>query len=267
MKVSDARLAGAKRIACDEKEIVPCTFFDLEPSEKMKYNTFRTRHRQLEAAINGMALDVRQRREKEVQEVFLDLISPFMEESGLKATSCFSYYGNNGNACQTVVDTCPYRLFEGNNPYDMTLGTILLFSTKPDSFSCTARLKYDRGLAARSPRTGIIYDMLGRVAKERTQDGFNFPIIKMDGFIKFASASMALPLMRLIKDVLERVGPEMDEISILYNEYMQYASRDSADESSGISVQHRIFKEAYERKLESSLAIAGYVEQKLTRIK
>ena len=108
--------------------------------------------------------------------------------------------------------------------------------------------------------------LLKKIVGEREQDGINIPIVSFKGdFVYFASSEFAIPLMGLVRDLLQKVGPEaMEELNILYGEYLNQRNR---GEVSDTAVQQKVFREAYEKKAETELVRAGFIEHKLRVVK
>ena len=99
-----------------------------------------------------------------------------------------------------------------------------------------------------------MYDLVRRFVEKAEQDGTSFPIVSFRGdFIDFASSDFAEPLIGLIKNILEKVGPEsMEELDVLHREYMNQWSR---GEFRDTNILKRVIKEAYERRLETELTL------------
>lgn len=263
MHVARAELVDVKRILSDETERMPCTFFSLDASERMKYNAFRGRHSDLASVVRRLDEEERKEREKEVKEMFLGLIGSHLNQSGIELTSCYAGYGLDK---KVFVETPYYALFRDNKPFDAAVRVVYWFSTQDETLSCTSNLDYRTGgVMVGSPERQMVYDLLRKVS-EGEQDGMKIPIISFKGdFIYFASTEFALTLMKSIKYLFERVGPEaMQELNVLYEEYM---NQRSCGEFSDTTVKQRVFREAYERKLETELLKARLIEQKLIRVK
>ncbi len=271
MQVSKAALIEVEHSITHEMESMPYTFFTLDASEKMKYNSFRGKQNDLERTIGQMRSEgkeikpkERQEREEEVQAMFVDLVKPHLEQSGLEALRCFAGYGENK---RTFIETPSYALFENNELFDVTVRVFYWFSTKDETLSCTSNLDYRaKGSIIKSPQRQMIYDLLRKVIAEKDQDGTIFPIVSFKGdFVYFASSELAMPLITLVKSIMEQVGPEaMQELNILYGEYMRQRSY---GEVSNTTIQLKVFREAYQRKIETELVRAGFIEHKLTRVK
>lgn len=271
MQISKAELVKVEHPITHEIEDMPYTFFSLDASEKVRYNAFREKHNDLEKTINQIRREggeikakERQKRENEVQEMFVELVKPYLNQVGLEAVRCFAYYGENK---KTFVETPYYVLFENNEPFEVALRVVDWFSTKDETLSCTSNLDYRaEGSIAKSPQRHMIYDLLRKYLGKKKQDGIDFPIVSFKGdLVYFASSEFAMPLIGLVRDILEKVGPEaMEELNLLYREY---TSQRSYGEFSNTTVQQKVFKEAYERKLETELVRAGFIEQKLMMVK
>lgn len=271
MKVSRAEFVEVEHPITHEIERMPYTFFSLDASEQMRYNDFRGKHNDLEKIIDLIRREgseikpkERQERENEVSNIFVELIESHLNQAGLEAVRCFAGYGKDK---KTFVETPYYVLFENQEPFDAAIRVVYWFSTKDETLSCTSNLDYRaEGSVAKSPQRHMVYDLLRRVVGERKPDETNFPIVSFKGaFVYFASSEFAVPLIKLVRDILEKVGPEaMEELNVLYMEYM---SQRSYGEVSNTVVQQRVFKEAYERKLETELVRAGFIEQRLIVVK
>ena len=258
MHVSSVELVGFKHPISQDIQSKPTTFFSLDASERMKYNAFRSQRNNLEALVEKRQAKGREIREKELQEMFFDLIQPHLEQSGLEASRCSIGYGEEK---ETFVGTSDYVLFKNNIPFDVSLRVVYWFSTKDETLSCTSNISYSgEGPTAKSPQSHLVHDLLNKVVSEREQDGTNFPLVSFRGdFIYFASAVFAIPLMNAIADIIKKVGPiAMEELSILYSEYKRTTTY---EETPNNSVRQRVFKEAYENKLETELIKAGLIDR------
>lgn len=271
MQVSKAELVNVEHSITHEIEGIPYTFFSLDASEKAKYNAFREKHNDLERTIDkirreGGEIKAKERQEREngVQEMFVELVKPYLNQVGLEAVRCFAGYGEDK---KTFVETPYYVLFENNEPFEAALRIVYWFSTKDETLSCTSNLDYRaEGSIAKSPQRHTVYDLLRKYLGERKQDGASFPIVSFRGdFVYFASSEFAMPLIGLVRDILEKVGPEeMKELNVLYTEYMKQKSYGSFCDT---AVEQRVFKEAYERKLETELVRSGFIKPKLMVVK
>jgi hypothetical protein len=129
-------------------------------------------------------------------------------------------------------------------------------------------LDYNEGSKSikKSPERHMTYDLLKRVLETSKQDGINFPITDFRGdFVYFASAEFAMPLIGLVRDILDKIGSEaIEDLNFLHSEYITQIRYGNISDT---SVQQRIFKEAYERKLEFELVKAGLIKPQLTTIK
>lgn len=273
MRVSKVELVDIERT---EHSIIhgegccPYTFFSLDASERMKYNAFRKIRNDFEMTIEkikdeGREIDSNERKlDEAVQEMFVELVRPYLEQSGLKVFRSLTGYGEDK---KMFIDTPYYVLFGNNEPFDAALRVAYWFSTKNETLLCTSKLDYrTNGPVAKSPERHVVYDLLKKVLGEREQNGINFPIVSFSGdFVYFASTDFAMPLIGLVRDILQKVGPEaIEELNVLYREYM---NQRSYGEISDTSVQQRVFKEAYERKSGIELVRVGFMDQKLIRVK
>src|SRR3989344_6773619 len=258
MQVSKIGLIQVEAGSTHKIESMPYTFFSLDASERRGYNAFRKKQNNLEKIIDQIRSggreigeDEREKKEKEVGDMFIELIRPYIERSGLEAAGCFAYYGKKE---ETLVTTPPYLLFKNNEPFDVAIEVIYRFSMKDETLVCTSNLSY----IAKYPPVQVFYDFLRKVFEERARDGTNLPITYLRGNgVYFASSDFAKPLIILVKALFENIGPEaIKELSALYRESMK-----NYGELSGTTVQPRVFKEAYERRLETELARAGFIEQ------
>ena len=71
------------------------TFFHLDASEQLKYNTFRLKRDSLEGILRDMPRDEQEKSEGELQEQFIALVRPYLEQVGLESFSCYAYYGDD----------------------------------------------------------------------------------------------------------------------------------------------------------------------------
>jgi len=96
----------------------------------------------------------------------------------------------------------------------------------------------------------------------RTQDGTSFPMIYFRGDgIYFASSTLALPFMIYISDILKKIGRgPFEELTTLYREYARHVR---LGEIANTKVKQKVFKEAYDHKLELTLIQTGLQSQKL----
>ncbi len=272
MRVSKVELVEAEYTLIYGREKLPWTFFSLDHAEQAKYNTFRQKHNDLEETIHRIRQEgkeikpeERQEQEREISSLFVKLIKPYLDQTGLEIVQCFAGYGEDK---KTLVETPYYVLFENKEPFDAAIRVVSWFSTKDETLSCMSNLDYRTasGSITKSPERRVTYDILKRVVGEKEQDGLHFPFVSFRGdFVYFASSAFAVDLIKLIRDILEKVGPgAMEELNVLYREYM---SQRSYGEVSNTTVQQRVFKEAYERKLETELRRTRFIEQKLTVVK
>lgn len=253
-----------------ERENIPYTFFSLDSFEKRRYHAFRARHNDLEMTIGqirskGSEINPqeRQEREKEVSNMFVELMKPHLALSELDAAACFAGYGKDK---KTMIETPYYTLFEDKEPFDAALRAIYWFSTKDENLSCKTYLDYrSEGPAQKCPQRQLVYHLLKKAIEKERSDGINFPLVSFKGdFVYFASSEFAMLLMGLVKDILEKIGSHaMQELNVLYTEYIKAKSQ---GEFSDTVVQQKVFQEAYERKVETELVRAGFIEQKLTLI-
>ncbi len=278
MQVSSVQLVETEGLSIYSDRKIPKTFFSLDAAEQMQYNAFRGKRDKLESRIielrqEGKELkrNERENGEEEIHELFSELIQSHLKRSGLTAASCFAGYGEDK---KTFVETPYYRLFNNADPFDVAIRVVYWFSTKDDTLSCTTNLDYQEGVSlGKSPKRQMVYDLLRKVVEEIKQDrpgikhdGTNFPITDFRGdFIYFASSEYAMPLIGFIRDILETVDPEaIRDLNFLYSEYMK---QKSYGEVSDTNIQQRVFREAYERKLETELVKAKFIGSKLTIVK
>ena len=261
MEVSRAELVNVKNPITDEIEQIPHTFFSLSASEKMQYNSFRIAQDTLEKKVNELRnkrKEIKKEDEKKIQEEFIKMIKPYFESTGLKVEYCFAGYGS---AKQALVQTPHYKLFEQDDPFDISFKLTYWFSTKNEELSCTSYLESHskRPLGCQQ----VVQDLLRKTVQEQKQDGISFPLTNFNGFIYFASTDFAIPLMRFIGNLLEKLGPEtMDELTTIHREYQNQIIYGEEE-----TVQGKVFKDAYERRVEEGLIKAKFIEPKLTIVK
>lgn len=271
MQVSEAKLIKVNSSSPHGPENRPYTFFSLSASEQMQYNTFRgerdnleRRMIQLREECGEIERSERNHQEKEIQELFLDLIKPHLEQLGLTVASSFAGYGEDK---KTFVETPYYHPFTDNGHSDFSIRIVYWFSTKDNTLSCTTNLDYREGVSlGKSPKRQMVYDLLRRAIDGKKQDGINFPIVNFGGdFVYFASAEFAIPLIGAVRDILDGIGPEaVGDLNFLHSEYMKQLSY---GEVSDTRIQQRVFREAYDRKLEFEMLKAGFTDQKLILVK
>ena len=259
MEVSRAELVEMKHLW--GLESLPHTFFSLDASEQKLYDSFRAKQNNLEKLThelknNGVGTEEREKGEKEVEKMFLELVSPYLQRQGLKALGCFTTYGND--ARKTYLIMPHYHLFQNNHPFNVFIEPKFLFSIDDENLSCESHLVYqskDDNICERY----VMYDLFERIIEGKRQDGINFPILSLRAdYLYFASTKFAMPLMSLIQNIFKKIGPDsMKELKILYNERLNQLRR---VQFSDTKLQQEVFKEAYENKLEKALRIYEFNE-------
>ena len=259
MEVSKAQLVEVEHSITHLKDTFPATFFSLDASEQMKYNAFRSQRNDLEKVLQGLPPQEQERKEKAVQDIFLDLTAPYLKQGGVEAARCFAYYGDDK---KTLLETPLYDVYE-DKPFSMGVQITYWFSTNDQELSCTSKLNYKA--KAEFPERTVVYDLLRKCGEQHQQDGTTFPLVKFKGdFMYFASTDFAVPLMSMLKVVLKKIGlPVLRELQILHDEYMRQRSYGQV---SNTSLQQKVFEDAYEQRFEIELLKAGLKQQKLVQV-
>ncbi len=254
-------VAWVEREAGNSKiQKLPHTFFELTPAEKVKYDSFRNKHSRLKNMVDAsptkmLGLKEREKREdgeREASEMFLDLVSPYFHKINLETTRSFTCYGKPR---QTIVEVPAYVLFESGKPFNSAIKFNFCFSTENEDLSCESEIAHthcQNYSGTIRPETFAVHELFESVIKGIKQDGVNFPMLSFSAFggslISFASTDFAVPLMTSIRTVLEKVEPEsMKELTTLYREYINQAMN---EESYTTKIRQKVFREAYENKLE-----------------
>lgn len=246
MKVSKVEWIEEELVRGREK--FPYTFFELDEYEQEEYDSFRGKHDFLRAMPKGKITPEKEKAEKEMSDNFLHLISPYFETRGLEATGSFTTYDKSR---KTYVFQPRYLLFENKKPFDSSLEFFHTFSTEDEDLSCKSHFVYHSNSAPKSLERSVVYDFIGKIIEGKKQDGMTFPIISRRGdFINFASTDFTAPLYFFIKNILMRTSPEtMKELRTLYQTYLNESNKDY----SGAKIKAKVFREAYERKLEEEI--------------
>gem|GEM_PF-3104018 len=270
MEVAKAELVETEHPLTKEKYQAPRTFFSLDANEQMQYNSFRVERDKR----NGLAREIREMDRKQGGEIeetvnnrFVELINPYLEQRGTEVARCFAAYGDSK---EVMVDSPVYKLFKGNNPFDVGVEISYTFFTQNETLSCSTRGSYvGNGNRTKTPARAVVHDLIERIIEGTEQDGIKKPIVKFRGdFLYFSSTDFALPLMGFIKDILGDIGPgAMEELTVLHAEYMREYNDRLDRERTEPSIKEKVFREAYERKVEIELVKAGFLEQKLISIK
>lgn len=256
MKVSKVQLIEEDKIM--DKVSNPHTFFSLDSSEQSIYQTFRAKHRELESVVKELKPEERLKREQEVENIFIELFNPYLAQSGLKSGECLIFYGGYH---KTLLETPHYVMFERNQPFNISLQLQYWFFTANENLHCSSNFvcntdtRYEPNSVILQRH--LVYDLLRKSIGDKKQDGIKNPITKFGGdFVYFASTDFSRGIMLLTRDILEKIGPEaIKELNVLYREYMDTcgSNRDSYDDK----IKQRVFKDAYEGKLEIELMTAG----------
>ncbi len=263
MDISRAAFVEVERPISKEKEQIPYTFFELDAAEQIAYNTFRVQRDSLEGVVRNLSAPERQRVEREVQQKFIDIIQPHFEELGMTIDYCCAYYGKDK---KTAVNTVGYRLFEESEPFNTAFKVDYWFSTKDETLSCTSNLHPLSPVGgSKSLSRGVMYDLLKRAVRELRTDGDDGPFFSFKGdFVYFASHRFAVPILDFLKRILFKIGPEsLEELKVLHQEYTQQRNRGDISDT---IIQQKVFRDAYERKLETELVKAGFKDHKLSLV-
>ena len=264
MEILGVDAIKAKSRITEQDYEIPYTFFGLDSSEQLKYNTFRVKHDKLTKSNNkrkdkGIGTKEREDGENDLSEMFLDLVNPIFQKQGLKAMSAFSFYGKPR---ETIVKMPDYRLFDGDSSFDSVMKFFHWFTTEDEILFCRSYFEYEPSNFERN----VVYDSIRRISKGKQQDSVSFPLVSFTGNnVNFASTDFTLPLMNLVKEIIEKIGIEsMDELRVIYREY--YDKCTNYDESSGNETLKCVLGEAYEGRLERELIRAGFIEKRLSQI-
>ena len=182
---------------------------------------------------------------KEISGRFLDLVNPYFHSIGLRTISSFTYYGESR---ETLVYMPEYFLFKDGKPFNSSIKLGFYFLTQDTNLFCKSFFSYCHSNGCydnHEPEPKVVYDLFKKRIEQKKQDGINFPILSGT---YFASTDSALFLMYAIKDTIEKIDSKsMKELNILHNEYVSQVRQ---GEHSDTTIQQKMFKEAYENKLE-----------------
>lgn len=242
------------------KKVFLILFFQLNSGEQALYNRFLQERAELERKVEAAQRQMnpeRQRGEEEIQNLFRELISPYMTCCRLEVASCFATYGDNAGI---MVQTPVYVLFREKEPFDVAYQVCLWFSTNQEVLSSHSRLRYVAKSGESLAKKAVINDLIRKII-DVDGDGITKPMLKFRGDgLYFASTEFAPHLLMFIRKMLGVLGKEcIEELQILLREYFNQCSR---EEYSDTTIQKRVFKEAYETKLEQELIKSGFKEYK-----
>jgi len=256
MEVSSVTWAE-KRNHAGNLSAFPYTFFKLSPSEQLKYNSFRVEHDRLNEILEGKKPQERDSLERQVHQIFADLISPYLSKHGMKVEMCLR---TEGSEKDTLVTCREYKVFDKDESFDLSFETVHWFSTNSKNLYCRSHLA-----PLPSPISGILEDLVRICIKSTDTDGKTSPIAYLNnGVIQFASIEFAVPIIEDIKRVLEQITKgKIDELQVLHNEYLRYLRSSREKET----IEGRVFKEAYREKLDRILRESGLMKGKLEAVK
>ena len=193
----------------------------------------------------------------------LEIINPHLKAIGnLEARRCFVLYGDTREA---RVETPTYRIFDPEEPFDLAYTVDFYFPTANDALSCKSSLSYAGGEFAQDQRNMVILNhAFARCNEGIKQDGTSYPLIYTRGNgLYFASTKFAMPIMGALRNILLAMGREaIEELRLLYGEYLSQLDR----EGKPAELRRKVFKEAYDSKLELTLKKAGLIESKLEAV-
>ncbi|MBI4139763.1 hypothetical protein HY483_02260 [Candidatus Woesearchaeota archaeon] len=243
------------------KESFPTTFFHLEQEEQREYELFLREHDKIKQDLRfyqGQNIKERQLLEEQLSTLFLSIINPYFEPSGIQATRSFATYGDKK---QVLVSTPPYALFQEKEQFAIGFKVEYIFHAEPGRISATSNLKFiqlNEELHHRTRR--VIYDLLHRYLLEEQSDGITKPLLKWRGDgLYFASTDFALPLILYVRKMLGALGPEViRDLEILLEEL----DRVYDHEGRRAELKRQIFKEAYEKRIEQESINSGLKEWK-----
>ncbi len=227
------------------KRILPHTFFSLDPSEQKKYDFFRKEHAKVKAIGKPIYDEEVAAKAKVAEEIFLEVVKPYIEGQGLSIEGSFSTYGEPR---RTIVKFSQYNLFEKDSPINIniSLEPSYWFLTQDENLSCNSSISYHpRGI-----KSHILCDFIKRATENVQEDGIKFPMLFFIGDgLYFASTDFTMPLLGFTKKIVEDISKEdFDELTTLQTECRSYSND---------SLKQRVFKEAYENKLEQVLIRTG----------
>ncbi len=234
---------------------VPHTFFELDSAEQRSYDSFRAKHNSLVDLVRQKPKPGQEQElENETENEFIRIIDPYFNQIGLKVSRCGIYYGNFKKA---LITTPTYTLFENGEPFDARFDVSFWFSIGTENLSSTSSLTYRSN---DDYMQLLINDLLRCIIGKKTQneirDGINSPIVIPSSFIHFGSTNFAMPLLLLMKSLLEKIGKDnIDELKALLRGSQKSISRETFDEK----VQQKTLREAYERKIQTELLKAGFL--------
>ena len=218
MKVSQVEEIEEEFIG--ERRIMPFTMFSLEPSEIIKYNSFRSERDNLESTLKNIPSKEKEERMGKVSNLFSEFIMPYLENYGLECSKSHVYWGNSKRVC---VNTPHYNLFKKGESFDVCAEAVYWFSTRDENLRGTSYLSL--------VRTGplekqVIYNLIKRTIQDESGDGIKYPLFDFRGdFMYFASTNFSKFLMLFIREMLEEIGPKtMEELSVLYRESLDRSS-------------------------------------------
>lgn len=250
-----------QQMGLEDKEPFPTTFFHLEHIEQETYERFIQEHNKIKQDprfSQGQNIKERQPLEKQLSTLFLTIINPYLEPSGIQATNAFATYGDNK---QVFVSTPPYALFREKEPFSIGFEVRYVFNAEPGRLSGESHIqliKLSEEIHHRTQR--VIYDLLKRFLAEEQGDGITKPILKWRGNgLYFASTDFAQPLVLYVRKMLWALGPQViQDLEILLDE----RDRVYDEEGRRAELKRQIFKEAYEKRLEQEAIQSGLKEWK-----
>jgi len=255
MEFLEARLVEEKnRYVEGEKRIIPRTYFSLSSEEQALYAIFRSKHEKLSLKLEqdrgkGWETKYRDEGEKELSDLFSELVGSTLKESGLKLTGSFTCYGNPR---ETMVHTPTYAFSKEGKSSNSSIEFDVNFLTQDESISCRSAFAYKEKF--NQSKKWVVNDILRRLFEKKAKNNTSFPIISPRGsFFDFAPIHFASTLINLAKNVLDKVSPEkMNELSVLYRSYSdELNSVDSGNKDAEIRAE--TFRMAYGSSLDIAI--------------
>jgi len=229
--------------------LYPLTFFRLGEYEVPKISKIKT----LIGELRGLPKKNRERKTRiksEIKKIFRDIIRPHLNENGLECRKCYVYE----NLGEIVVNTPLYESPNKNN-FGPLLGLEYRFVLVDEALKCSSAMQQHFELKLGDNFAFILNDALKRATRKYKLDGEATPILDfaLDS-LYFAPTSFATPLMQYIWEVSNRIGVGgFVDLDILYKELLRYK------DGRGFAREKKVFREAYESKLEKVLADAKLV--------
>ena len=254
MEVSDVKWVEKKVLIDEGVGVFPYTFFRLDPSEQLEYNSFRVKHDRLKE-LRG---EERKPLEERVNQIFANLITPYLDEHGMKIDTCFRMYGNKK---ETLVTCYKHNIFDEDESFDLSYEIIHWFSTDNEDLSCRSKLTPHHSSYSKN---GVLENLVSMCIENYEADGKTLARVYLNGKdIQFASIEFAIPVIGRIGSILKKVGKDrINELKVLRDEYLEHFCPGEEE-----TIQGKVFKELYDQHLNKSLVDSGLMKYKLELVK